>query len=201
MKLSIILFIVVLFLSCSKEPNSLEQYIEYPVKFARKKIVHPSKDFSIEIPKDWQWEIRQNGYMEELILGIDAVSKENENGFRDEIIIEKLRSSKNENYLTFEYEDWLKGMNENLGENKIVEFGLSQFMNQDTYFIHSKYDYEAIGMVESIHLFIESEKENTFYMLTINVSEKRELNKKMAILVKCLKTFKNLNKNNVQLRQ
>ena len=200
MKIVLKFILVILFVSCSDKQISLEQYAKYPVKFARKKITHPSNDFSVYIPKDWSWEVQENEYMDELILGLGADSKEYINGFSDMILIEKLKSAKENEFLKYEYEDWLNRMKENLGVKGIVESGLSNFMNQNTYFIHSKYNNEDVGQVETAHLFIESGEKGIFYMLTASVSQKKELEKKMASLVQCLKTFERLteNKNNAQ---
>ncbi|RRQ50289.1 hypothetical protein DZC72_06945 [Maribacter algicola] len=192
--------LVILFVSCSDKQISLEQYSKYPVKFARKKITHPTNDFSVFIPKDWNWEIQENEYMDELILGLGAESNQHTNGFSDMILIEKLKSDKENGFLKYEYGNWLNGMKENLGAKGIVESGLSNFMNQNTYFIHSKYNNEDVGQVETVHLFIESGEKGIFYMLTASASQKKELDKKMASLVQCLKTFESLrgNKNNAQ---
>ncbi len=200
MKFVLKFILVIFFVSCSNKQNSLEQYAKYPVKFARKKITYPTNDFSIFIPKYWEWEVEENVYMDELILGLGADSKQHTNGFSDMILIHKLKSTKENKFLKYEYEDWLKGMMENLGEKGIVESGLSNFMNQNTYFIHSKYDNEDVGQVETVNLFIESGEKGIFYMLTASVSQKKELDKKMASLVQCLKTFESLteNKNNAQ---
>ena len=200
MKFIIKFILVILFVSCSNKQNSLEQYAKFPVKFARKKITHPTNDFSIFIPKNWNWEVQENKYMDELILGIGADSKEHANGFSDMISIEKLKSAKEKGFLKYEYEDWLNRMKKNLGAKGIIESGLSNFMNQNTYFIHSKYDNEDVGEVETVHLFIESGEKGIIYMLTASVSQKKELDKTMASLVQCLKTFESLtgNKNNAQ---
>ena len=55
MKLSVSIFILFLVFSCNKKQVDLQQYVNYPVKFGKQKIINQDYGFSIFIPKNWLW--------------------------------------------------------------------------------------------------------------------------------------------------
>lgn len=184
--------ILILIVSCSNKPNTIEQYANYPVKFAKHKITHPNNDFSLSIPMNWEW--KSDGYQNEnIILGIEANSKPYDNGFSDLISIQKIKSFGEKKDLKSEFEYCLNVVENNFGDKTILEFGLTKILKKEAYFIHTESNSETYGEVETISLIIEGNKEGEFYNLNAMSSKTKGLKKNMTVLVKCLKTFEKLN--------
>ena len=92
MRITLNIILLTLFFSCSTKEFTLEQYANYPVKFAKQKISYPNNDFSLFIPKNWEWKIEEYDD-NNIILGIDAFSQPDKNGFIDIISIQKIKCS------------------------------------------------------------------------------------------------------------
>lgn len=192
MKFIIKLTILILLISCSDKEITMEQYANYPVKFAKQKIDYPTKDFSILIPKNWKWKI-ENYENENIILGIDACSQPDKDGFIDIISIQKIKSLGEKKQLKSEFENFLKLIKNNSQNLKIIESGLTKIINQKSYFLHTKSDINKYGNVEIIYFILNSETEGVFYYLTASASQTIDLKKNMSIMIQSLKTFKKMN--------
>ena len=184
--------VLILIVSCSNKESSLEQYANYPVKFAKQKITHPNNDFSLFIPINWEW--KADGYENEnIILGIEASSKPYENGFSDLISIQKIKSFGDKKDLKSEFEYCLGIVENNSGDKTILESGLTKILDEKAYFIHTESNSETFGKAETISLIIESGKKGEFYNLNAIASKTQDLKKNMTVLIKCLSTFEKLN--------
>ena len=184
--------ILILIVSCTNKPNTLEQYANYPVKFAKQKITHPNNDFSFFIPMNWEW--KYDGYENDnILLGIDANSKQYENGFSDLISIQKIKSFGEKKDLKSEFEYCLNVVENNFGDKTILESGLTKILDREAYFIHTESNSETYGEAETISLIIEGNNKGEFYNLNAVASKTIDLKKNMAVLINCLKTFENLN--------
>ena len=170
----------------------MEQYSNYPVKFAKQKVDYPDKDFSLLIPKNWVWKV-ENYENENIILGIDAGSKPDKNGFIDMISIQKIKSFGKNKDLKSEFEYCINIIENNSQNRKIIESGLTEILNQKSYFLHTKSDTDTYGEAEIISFIIDSGTEGVFYNLTASASQTENLKKNMSIMIQSLKTFKNTN--------
>ena len=187
MKFIRIFLLLILIVSCSNKQNTLEYYANYPVKFAKHKISHPSNDFSILIPINWEWKT-MDYENENIILGIDASSKPNKDGFSDIILIQKIRSYRNSKDLKSEYDYSLRLLRDTINV-EIIESGISETLKQKSYFIHTQPNTEKFGETETITFITESEKENEFYNLTASALRTDDLKLNMAMIISCLKAF------------
>jgi len=184
--------VLILIVSCSNKENTLEQYVNYPVKFAKQKINHPTNDFSIFIPKNWEWKVESYDN-ENSILGIDASSKPDKDGFIDIISIQKIKSFGQNKDLKSEFDYCLNIIENNSQNRKIIESGFTDILNRKSYFLHTKSDTDKYGESEIISFILDSGIEGVFYNLTVSASQTADLNKNMSILVQSLKTFEKLN--------
>jgi hypothetical protein len=160
-----------------------------PVKYAKQKIEYPNNDFSIFIPKDWQWKVEKYEH-ENSIFGIDAGSKPNGEGYLDIISIQKARSFSGSNDIKKEYEFYLKMINDNPNSGKIAESGFTDIFDTKSYFVITEpINTEQIG-TETIIIFTESETEGVFYYLNGSVSQTKDLEMNKAMVIQSLATFK-----------
>lgn len=105
MKIIGIILFLTLIISCSTKQKhiTLEQYSNYPVKFAKQKINSPDNDFTIFIPKGWIWKV-EDYHIENIISAIDACSKPGKDGFIDIISVQKIKSFGDNKDLKSEFE-------------------------------------------------------------------------------------------------
>lgn len=186
------ILVLILIVSCSSKQLTLEQYANQSVKFAKQKINYPNNDFSLFIPKNWEWKVEDYDN-ENIILGINAGSKPDTNGFIDIISIEKIKSFGENKDLKSEFDNCLNIIENNAHNRKIVESGYTEILNQKSYFIHTKSDTSQYGQAEIISFILDSGVEGVFYNLTASASQTADLNKNMSILIQSLKTFEKLN--------
>jgi hypothetical protein len=184
--------VLILFVSCSNNENTLEQYANFQVKFAKQKVNYPNNDFSIFIPKNWEWKV-ENYDNENILLGIEASSKPDKDGFMDIISIQKIKSFGKNKDLKSEFEYCLNLIETNSQNRKIIESGQTEILNQKSYFLHMKSDTDQYGETEIISFIIESGIEGVFYNLTASASQTSDLKKNTAILIQSLKTFEKPN--------
>lgn len=184
--------LLILIVSCTNKQNTLEQYANNPMKFAKQKVTYPNNDFTILIPKNWEWKV-EDFDNENIILGIDVSSKPSKEGFIDLISIQKIKSFGENKDLRTEFEYYLTLIENNLQNQKIVESGKSDILYRKSYFIHTKSDTNKYGEGEIIYFILDSGIEGVFYNLTASASQTEDLNTNMAILIQSLKTFENLN--------
>ena len=78
---------------------------------------------------------------------------------------------------------------------KLIETGKSKLIGEDSFYIHSKSNTGKYGEVEIITLITKSIGDNNFYYLTASASRTNDLKLNMAVMIKCLKTFKQNKKN------
>jgi hypothetical protein len=185
--------VLILIVSCSNKETALEHYANYPVKFAKQKINYPTNDFSIFIPKNWEWKVESYDN-ENIILGIDVSSKPDKDGLIDVISIQKIKSFGENKDLKAEFDYCLNIIENNSQNRKIIESGFTEILNQKSYFLHTKSDTDKYGETEIISFILDSGIEGVFYNLTASASQTTELKKNMSILVQSLKTFEKLNK-------
>jgi len=183
MKFLVKILVLTLIASCSNNSKALERYSNYPEDFAKQKVTYPNNDFSLYIPKDWVWKV-ETYENENIILGIDAVSEPDKDGFINILSIQKIKSFGNSLELKSEFEYWL-----NLLGSKVTESGSTNLLDQKAYFIHTKSNTGTYGEAETISFLIESEEKGKFYILTASVSQTADLEKNMGILIQSLKTF------------
>lgn len=190
MKKTFVIALIFLFLtaSCSNRQNTLNNYANYPVKIAKQKIEYPSVDFSFSIPINWEWKI-ENYEHENILLGIDAVSKPDKDSFVDLLSVQKIKSFGNKTDLKSEFDYYFELLETNL-DAEVVETGKTDLLNQEAYFLHTKSNTGTYGEIETISFIVESETRGVFYNLTASASQTDNLKKNMAILIQCLRTFK-----------
>ncbi|TRZ42490.1 hypothetical protein [Robertkochia solimangrovi] len=185
--------VLTLITSCSSKQFTLDQYSNYRIKFAKQKIVYPNNDFLIFIPKHWEWKV-ETYENQNVILGIDAGSKLDKNGFVDIISIQKFKSFVNNKDLNSEIKYWQNLIIKNPQNGKLIESGYTESLYKKSYFFHTKYDTNRQGESEIISFILESEIEGVFYNLTASVSQSTDLKKNMSILIQSLMTFEIQNK-------
>lgn len=85
-------FIILLILSsCSEKQFSIENYRNYPVKFAKTQFVYPNNEFEILLPSNWESKIESFEDVDEIILGIYAISIPDNKNYLDVISIQKMK--------------------------------------------------------------------------------------------------------------
>ncbi len=183
-----LMFFVTFLCSCSSD-LTLEDYSNEAVICAKKEITFQGGDFTILLPKSWTWKV-EDYQDQKIILGMDAGSKEDLDGYLDIISIRKIKSwSKSEN-LKNEFEFLLNQSRKNLtGSMKIVESGKTNLLTKPAYFIHYKSDTGTYGEIENIEFIMESETNGVFYHLIAGASQTKDLEKNMAQMIHCVKTF------------
>ncbi len=183
------IFLILLFtVSCSSGNFTLKEYASQPVKFAKQEVIYPNNDFRLYIPKNWDWKVEEYDN-ENIILGIDAASPEDKDGYIDLISIQKSKSFGGKKNLKSEYEYLLNSTENQPNSMKVIESGRTDILNYKAYFIHSKSATNTYGESEMISFIIESQTEGTFYYLNAGASQTKDLKKNMAIIIQSLKTF------------
>ena len=189
MKLIINIFLLFLFISCSSEQFTFEQYEKYPVKVARKTVTYPNNAFELLLPINWEWKVENYDKINEVNIGIDAFSKPDEKNFIDAISIANGKGFSNSKTLETEYEIILEKLKQNSGY-KLSESGKTLFNGNDSYFVHYKSNSGNYGEIEIISSITKSRNDNSFYYLNASASRTKDLKTNMSIMVQCLKTFK-----------
>lgn len=180
--------LLIIIVSCSNKGITLDEYANYPVKFAKHQITHPSNDFSVFTPINWKW--NSDGYgSEEIILGINVNSKLNEDS--NQIVIQKIRGHKKDLKSEFEYS--LDILENNLRDRAILESGMTNILDKEAYFVHTELNSEIYGKDEKIVLIVESNTKGEFYHLAAIAPKTDSIKNNMAVLIKCLMTFEMLN--------
>lgn len=183
-----IFLVFVLTVSCSSRQLLLNDYASEPVKFAKQKISYPNNDFILYIPRNWTWKVEQYNN-QNIILGIDAGSPPDKDGFIDLISIQKVNSFGGKEDLKSEFDYLLNLSNQQSGKMKVVESGETNIFRQKAYFIHTKSATGTYGESEMISFILDGQTKGTFYYLNAGASQTNELKKNMAILIQSLRTF------------
>ena len=192
MKLILNFFILLLITSCSSKQFRLNQYHKYPVKFAKKIVVYPDETFNLSLQLDWEWKVENFEEVEEINIGIDAISKPDTKNFINAILIQKGKGFSSKKNLFSEYNFILEKIKQD-SKLKIIDFGKTNFIKNETYFLHTKSNSGTYGEIEMISFIIKSDSDNDFYYLNASAPRTEDLNKNMAIMIQCLKTFKEKN--------
>ena len=183
------IFLILIFaLSCSREKFTLEEYERQQIKFAKQKVSYPNNEFTLYIPKNWGWKVEKYDN-ENIVLGIDAGSPADKEGYIDLISIQKIKSFGGAKDLKSEYE-YLLNLAKNKPKNmKFIESGKTDIFKQKAYFIHSKSETNTYGESEMITFILESQTKGTFYYLNAGASQTKDFTKNMSIIIQSLKTF------------
>lgn len=192
MKLVLLFLVLITSVNCSKKHLTLDDYARERVNFAKQKISYPNNDFIVYIPKDWDWKIERYDH-DNILLGIDAGSQPDKDGFIDLISIQKLMSFGEVKDLKSEFYFLLNLTKEQSNELKIIETGETKIFKQKAYFIHAKSDSGSYGELEMMTFILESEKEGVFYHLNASASQTKDLKTNMAVIIQSLKTFETKN--------
>lgn len=188
MRIAAIFLIFILIVSCSSDKFTFEDYVSQNVKFNKKKVMYPNNDFTLYIPKKWHWKVEEYG-SENIILGIDAGSLPDKDGFIDLISIQKVKSFGGVKDLKSEYEYLLKLAKNQSSNMKFIESGETKLFKQKAYFIHTKSETNTYGESEMISFILESPTKGIFYYLNAGASQTKELKRNMAIIIQSLETF------------
>lgn len=179
-------FVFILFYSCSKDITTLDEYSKIPVKFAKEKIISPSKDFSIIIPKNWKW--KEEKYVnEQIILGIDIGNYDSISKFTKIISIYKCKSLEENKDLETEFQTVLKNSKKNKLIPEVVESGKTKILKYESYFIHAKSDNEK--SIEMISFIIKSKENGIFYLISASCHNQDNLKTSMGMMIDCIQTF------------
>lgn len=185
MKTLLKILLLILFFSCSSDQLTLEQYANRFVWFNKQEVIYPNNDFSLFIPEDWEWKVET--YRDDrIILGIDATSKPDKDGFIDLISIQKAKSFGEKKALKPEFEYLL---NLTKQQYKVIESGETDIFKQNAYFIHIKSDSGTYGEAEVISFILESKTNGEFYHLNCSASQTSELKDNMTTMIKSFQTF------------
>jgi hypothetical protein len=190
-KIFIIVFVSLL-ISCSEKQFTLENYTNHPVKFAKKNFIYPNNEFEIFLPLNWESKIENYEDNDEIILGIDAVSKPNNENFINAISIQKMKPFSLNNSLKSEYDNILEKIQQGTSL-KIIDSGKTDSFTNEAYFIHSKSNTGNYGELEMITIIIKSKNDDNYYHLNASAPTVKELKMNMSIMINCLKTFKQNN--------
>lgn len=178
--------------SCSEKYVSFENDATYPVKFAKKKFVYPNNEFEIMLPLNWETKIENYEDNHEIILGIDAVSKPDNENFINAMSIQKVKPFSSKKDLKSEYDYLIEKLNQK-ASLEIVDSGKTDFLANEAYFIHSKSNSGNYAELEMIIIITKSKSDNNYFYLNAGASRTKELDKNMSMMLNCLKTFKQNN--------
>lgn len=188
MKKSVYLLIVIVgFVSCSKKETNLDKYLTHSDKFEKKKVTDPEENFSLYIPKDWEFETRYNDERYNILIfsniypESDGTSRYYFNQCKIDIF--KVKDSLD-----------LKEQYERFIDNENLDSGETNFLNYPSYFTYSfgKKSYERGAIMEDyevIHFFLKSKQEDVYYYLIALALKDENQQQNMSMMLHCLQTF------------
>lgn len=182
----IYIFVIVFFCACTKNITTLEEYSDYPVKYAKTKISYPTNDFSIIVPINWKWKAEKYN-TEQIILGMDISKTDSITKFTKIISIQKYKSLENNSDLKAEFETALKNSSKNSYIPEIVESGKTNIMKYESYFIHAKSDNEK--SIEMISFIVKSKQKGVFYSITASCQNEDEIKKNLSMMINSVRSF------------
>ena len=186
------LVLISLLISCSEKQFSFENYTTYPVKFAKKNFVYPNNEFEIFLPFNWESKVENYKDNDEIILGIDAFSKPDNDNFINVISIQKMKSFSSKKDLKSEYDYFIEKVKQKTSL-EIIDSGKTDFLKNEAYFIHSKSNTGTYGELEMITIITKSKNDDNYYHLNASAPTVKELKMNMSVMISCLKTFKQNN--------
>jgi hypothetical protein len=179
-------FFIFFLISCTKKYTTVEEYSNYPVKYAKTQISYPNKDFSITIPKNWEWKI-EDYHNKNILLAIDIGKTDSITKYTRIMSIVKYKSFENNTDLELEYKSLLKNNGKTIEYPKAIESGKTKLLKYDSYFIHTKSENE--NSLESIFFIVKSKEKGVFYQLYAGCQIKDDLKTNMSMMIKCLESF------------
>ncbi len=191
--------------SCNpKEYNTLNQYSNTPIKFAKRQIIDEKLDFKISIPKGYNTKIKEykteKNVFESVILSLDIKSKKDENGNQNWISIQKVRGHKKNVNLESAFNHSIYVVRDFIGV-EILESGISSILEYDSFFLHTNPETEEYGKTDFIMFVLEADETDVFYNITATSTLNDNLKKNMSMLISCIRTFEKIEiqkKNNAQ---
>ena len=186
------LVLISLLISCSEKQFSFENYTTYPIKFAKKNFVYPNNEFEIFLPFNWESKVENYKDNDEIILGIDAFSKPDNDNFINVISIQKMKSFSSKKDLKSEYDYFIEKVKQKTSL-EIIDLGKTDFLKNEAYFIHSKSNTGTYGELEMITIITKSKNDDNYYHLNASAPTVKELKMNMSVMISCLKTFKQNN--------
>ncbi len=181
-----------LLISCSEKQFTFENYTNYPVKFAKKNFIYPNNEFEIFLPLNWERKVENYEDNDEIILGVDAFSKPDNENFINAISIQKMKPFSLKKDLKSEYDNILEKIQQGTSL-KIIDSGKTALLKTDAYFIHSKSNTGTYGELEMITIITKSKNDDNYYHLNASAPTVKELKMNMSVMISCLKTFKQNN--------
>ncbi len=191
MRLIIKLFVFFIIFSCNHKPLNFQQYINYPVKFGKQKIINQDYGFSIFIPKNWLWKTEKYENDKNYIFTFQAFSDPEKNKIINGLTITKIKSFENNKDLKSEYKYLLNLIKNKYGKKSIIESGKTEIFKQKAYYYYLNFN----GIKKEptdINFIMKSKQSGEFYLLGADISKPKDFKKNMAILLQCLITFKEL---------
>ena len=186
------LVLISLLISCSEKQFSFENYTTYPIKFAKKNFVYPNNEFESFLPFNWESKVENYKDNDEIILGIDAFSKPDNDNFINVISIQKMKSFSSKKDLKSEYDYFIEKVKQKTSL-EIIDLGKTDFLKNEAYFIHSKSNTGTYGELEMITIITKSKNDDNYYHLNASAPTVKELKMNMSVMISCLKTFKQNN--------
>ena len=177
---------ILIFCACSKNITTLEEYSNYPVKYAKTKISYPTNDFSITIPKNWKWKAEEYE-SERIILGMDIGDTDSITKFTKIISIQKYKSLENNTALKAEFESMLKNSAKNNLIPEVVESGKTKILKYDSYFIYAKSENES--SIEMISFIVKTKEKGMFYSIMASCQNMDRIETNLSMMIQCIETF------------
>lgn len=189
MKKAVFLLIVIIgFVSCSKKETNLDKYLTHSDKFEKKKVIDPNGNFSLYIPKDWEFETRDVTESSNIYFWSNIYPNEVTDSFNmNRIEIIKAKDSLG---LKEQYERYI---NEESYFDKIIDSGETNFLNYPSYFAYTyhkkSYDRIIAKEREIIRFSLKSEQKDVYYYLFLIAIKNENQQQNMSMMLHCLQTF------------
>ena len=167
----------------------MDKYLTHSDKFEKKKVTDPNGNFSLFVPKGWEFEA--NEYPEgHIFLWSTLSSKEEQEMDINRIQIIKAKDSLG---LKEQYDQYI---NKKEYYDEIIDSGETNFLNYPSYFTHiylKKSINKGIAFElkekEIIRFFLKSKQEDVYYYLFLTAIENENQQQNMSMMLHCLKTF------------
>lgn len=180
------IFAILLFWACTKKITKLEEYSNYPIKYGKTKIIHPENDFSITIPKNWEWKAEEYNNPQ-IILGMDIGATDSITKFTKIISIQKYKSFEKNMELLDEFKTIQKNIKKSSLMPTIIESGYTKNLKYDSYYIYQKL--EGSNSIEMISFILKGKEKETFYSLTTSCQSEDNIETNFALMIKCIESF------------
>ena len=187
--------ITLVIISCNtKEYNSLNEYSNTPIKFAKRQIIDERLDFKILIPLGYKSEIKEYDTEDNVFISLDIKSKKDKKGNQNWISIQKVRGHKKNVNLESEFNNSINIIKDFVG-GKILESGESNILKYTSFFLHTNPKAEEYRNTDFIMFVLESDEEDIFYNISVISTFNENLKNSMSMLIACIKTFEKIEQN------